>query len=400
MARARCPHHSSQVLHCLTRDCRRSTHARARGGPHAIVSSDCRRFLLRAHPRGGCQTRGCCAPRAAPEGRAGTATRRGVARRHARLRADPGRLGRRRRRPGAGVEPRGGLGGRGGAAAGGARHDLRHLLDLQAVHCDRGDARARRGAAAARRPGRRAPAVLQARGDAARLAGGDGARPAHALGRGAAGVRASVLDQSRFRVPDDGGDRPRARRAEDALPGGALLPVLEPRPLPARAGRRADQRRGVRRLRAAARHHAAGPGLDDAGAAGGGGRPPPRHRLRRARARRGPRGDAAVPDARGRAGGRVRLDRRRSRCLRLVAVQAPRQRRRGGAEGEHAAGDAAPAVDRPRLEDHARPRILGRTHGRHDAGRAQRELSRLPHDHPSRAATEARGDRPRRTRWA
>ena len=97
----------------------------------------------------------------------------------ARLRPDPGRLGRPRPRSAGAVERRLRRGRPGAPGAGRDRRDhLQHLLDLQALHEHRGDAAARRGPPSPRRPREAPPALV--RHEAQRGRGRDRDRgPAH-----------------------------------------------------------------------------------------------------------------------------------------------------------------------------------------------------------------------------
>ena len=132
----------------------------------------------------------------------------------------------------AAVEPRLRLRGCGPAAAGARRHPVRHLLHLQGVHGQRGDAPGRAGPLrAGRRHGAPAARRRPARGRR-RARRAHRAQPAHAQQRPGARGGLSLLGAAGLQLPHAGAAaRHAARGAERAAPAPALQ---QPRHRPAR----------------------------------------------------------------------------------------------------------------------------------------------------------------------
>ena len=139
-------------------------------------------------------------------------------------------------------------------------------------------------------------------------------------------------------------------------------------------------------LRAEPRPRAARPPRHDDGHARGGARKAARNRLHGALPGRDAEGDALLYRSRHRAGGGLRLDSRRSRPVRLLAVPAAGEGRNGGPEGDVAEGNAAGPLGRARLRDALGARVRGLERRREGLRRARRELPRVPLAPPDSAA--------------
>ena len=301
-----------------------------------------------------------------------------LARGRARLRPDPGSLRGHRPRPGSPLERRLRLRGRRGRTPRVRRHDVQHLLDLQALHERRRNAGARRRPAPSRRARRQAPFLVPPEEDGRRRRHHD-RRPSDARLGPPARVGLRVLVPARLSLPDA-----RADRGEDRLAGGALsardvFSVFEPGPVACRRDRRRDLGAVLRRLCPRQHSRAAEPQEHRSGNAGGRARQEARDRLHRSGPRGKTRADPLLPGARDRGGRRLRFDGRGPLALRLVAIPSAQERRRRNPEGDDSARDASRPLGRAGPGDAVGARLCGDPPGQQDLRRPPGKLSRVPH---------------------
>ena len=158
---------SRRLLHILPPPSRRRSHGPP--VPKPSVASRRRLHLPRLPDHAGARLRaGERRSRERPTLRAGGRSLRCVARREDGVREDPRRVRRARARPGSGLGPGLRLRAPRDAGRGHSLDDVLGVLDLEAVHVDRGDAAARRGQRGSGRPGLRPPPVVRPRADVSR----------------------------------------------------------------------------------------------------------------------------------------------------------------------------------------------------------------------------------------